>query len=318
MENPLVSLIVASYNNGQYISECLDSLLAQTYRNLEIIIIEDASKDDSVQIIRDYQKTDSRIKLYVNSKNKGVGYTKNRGMQMASGVYGGFVDPDDVIDLKAVEILTDAFTSELELSVVYSQYYICDSSLTPLKVDETNRRIPASESYLTYSCYHPYSIGPFAMFPLKDIKKIGLNTSFPKAIDQDLYLKLDEIGKPLFIARPLYYYRHHENSISLNRNGWLAKLWELHAKRDAYSRRLNTNIPNLTKEELFNEYYYTFKELSLQLLYEKKYTDYVKTLWTFTLVFKSPLKTVHFCYYTLKKHFRPGYFGSQDTHGNYR
>jgi len=63
MNNPLFSIIVASYNNGKYLPECLDSLINQTYTNIEIIVVDDASNDNSVQIVKQYMAKDTRIKL---------------------------------------------------------------------------------------------------------------------------------------------------------------------------------------------------------------------------------------------------------------
>lgn len=74
--HPLFSVLIANYNNGNYISECLESVLKQTYQNFEIIIVDDASTDTSLNIIQKYIDQDNRIKIYNNDKNYGAGYSK--------------------------------------------------------------------------------------------------------------------------------------------------------------------------------------------------------------------------------------------------
>jgi glycosyltransferase involved in cell wall biosynthesis len=92
---PLVSVIVPSYNASRYIRETLESVLAQTYGNFEVIVIDDGSKDDTSDIVADYARRDSRIRL-VSQPNAGVGAARNRGIAEASGVFIAPLDADDV------------------------------------------------------------------------------------------------------------------------------------------------------------------------------------------------------------------------------
>lgn len=103
MKMDKISIIVSAYNTEQYVSKCLDSLLQQTYSNLEIILIDDGSTDETLKVLKKYEKQDKRIILFSNEKNKGLAYSRNRGLKKASGKYVGFVDSDDVIDLDYYE-----------------------------------------------------------------------------------------------------------------------------------------------------------------------------------------------------------------------
>ena len=94
MYNPLISVIIPVYNSEKYLKECLDSVVNQTYNNLEIIIINDGSTDNSLQIIKSYK--DSRIKL-TNKDNGGVSSARNEGLKQATGEYVMFVDSDDYL-----------------------------------------------------------------------------------------------------------------------------------------------------------------------------------------------------------------------------
>jgi glycosyltransferase involved in cell wall biosynthesis len=104
MEYPLISIIVAAYNIAPYISRCIDSLINQTYENIEIIIVNDGSTDDTGEIIDFYAKKDRRIKT-IHKKNTGVSDTRNKGIVVAAGEYIGFVDGDDVVDKHMYEFL---------------------------------------------------------------------------------------------------------------------------------------------------------------------------------------------------------------------
>ena len=104
MMDKLVSVIIPAYNIERYISRCLDSIMAQTYNNLEIIVIDDGSKDQTAEILDDYQKRDSRI-IVVHKENGGVSSARNNGLDIATGDYISFVDGDDLIESNMYEIL---------------------------------------------------------------------------------------------------------------------------------------------------------------------------------------------------------------------
>ncbi len=101
---PLISVIVPIYNSEKYLIECIESIINQTYHNLEIILINDGSTDSSLAICMKYKQLDSRIKI-INQKNKGVCSARNVGMKMSSGDYIAFVDSDDFIEKDMYYIL---------------------------------------------------------------------------------------------------------------------------------------------------------------------------------------------------------------------
>ncbi len=108
--NNLVSIIIPAYNRQAYIAECLDSVLAQSYTQLEIIVIDDGSTDDTLEIARDYAKKDSRIKLLVGT-HQGVSAARNLGLDTAEGEYVFFLDTDDIIYPKLLETLIEGMES---------------------------------------------------------------------------------------------------------------------------------------------------------------------------------------------------------------
>lgn len=108
MNDSLVSIVIPNYNRANLIGETLDSIIQQTYENWECIIVDDCSTDDSLQLIEGITKGDPRIKIFLNNNNQGVGFTKKRCIELATGDICAFVDPDDAITSDALEIMTKA------------------------------------------------------------------------------------------------------------------------------------------------------------------------------------------------------------------
>ena len=100
---PLISVIIPVYNVEKYLRECVDSVLAQTYKNLEIILIDDGSKDKSGQICDEYATKDTRIKVF-HQTNSGASAARNYGLTQATGILLSFVDSDDTIEPNTYEI----------------------------------------------------------------------------------------------------------------------------------------------------------------------------------------------------------------------
>lgn len=107
----LISIIVPIYNVGRYLEQCLISILEQTYRNLEIILIDDGSTDTSGAICDSYQKNDDRIKV-IHQKNGGLSRARNVGIKLAQGTYLAFVDSDDWIEKDYIEKMYEACKSK--------------------------------------------------------------------------------------------------------------------------------------------------------------------------------------------------------------
>ena len=109
--NSLVSIIVPVYNAQDYVGKCIASILAQSYTNIELILVNDGSTDKSEDVCRKYARLDERIKIFSQS-NGGVSNARNKGLDKASGEYIMFVDADDYIESNMVEVMYKAIKEE--------------------------------------------------------------------------------------------------------------------------------------------------------------------------------------------------------------
>lgn len=116
-----ISVIVPVYNVEKFLAQCLESLVQQTYKNLEIIIVDDGSPDNSFRVYNKYAKSDSRIKI-VKQKNSGVSVARNTGLSVATGKYVHFIDSDDYIDIdyyeKMMSVASGVFPDIIASSVI--------------------------------------------------------------------------------------------------------------------------------------------------------------------------------------------------------
>lgn len=132
-DNPLVSIIVPVYNVEKYMDKCLESVVGQTYKNLEIILVDDGSKDKSGELCDAWEKRDKRIKV-IHKQNGGLSSARNAALDICNGEYLYFLDSDDYIDGKAIEIMMhDAVTTgaqivEAAFMHVYKDKETCRSS----------------------------------------------------------------------------------------------------------------------------------------------------------------------------------------------
>ena len=115
----LVSIIIPVYNSASFLAECLDSIINQTYSNIEIICINDGSTDNSLSIIKKYSQYDKRIRFYTQ-KNGGQSAARNTGLKMAKGEFISFVDSDDIIDVNTVKRVISLFKKQNVDIVMYN------------------------------------------------------------------------------------------------------------------------------------------------------------------------------------------------------
>jgi glycosyltransferase involved in cell wall biosynthesis len=238
---PLFSVLIANYNNGKYLQEAVDSVINQTYNNWEIVILDDASTDNSNDVYKVLEQNE-KIRICKNNENKGVGYTKNKLCELAKGEIAGFLDADDALVDTAIEIMINEHINNKSLSLIYSQFFICDNNLNTKSISKASRRIET-----TYLDDEIGSISHFATFKMSHYCKTeGIDKSLIMAEDKDLYYKLEEVGQIKFIETPLYYYRINPKGVS-RENRYETDAWGIIAKYNALKRRNQNPIRIIVK-----------------------------------------------------------------------
>jgi len=264
---PVFSVLIANYNNGIHISETLNSVLKQSFQNWEVVIVDDASTDISLQIIQPFL-SDKRIRLSCNDKNYGCGYSKRKAVELSSGNICGFLDADDALTKNALQVMVDAHTKYKNCSLIYSTHFVCDSQLNnPIKSKYTGEMLPGYSFLVNRS---KKSISHFATFKKNNyIQTEGINPLLKKAVDHDLYFKLEETGNTLFINECLYFYRIHTTGISTGKNLVPALIQH-------YIVRINAIEKRLTMYEVLERYPKDKKFIAYQLLRCKFYLNKLK------------------------------------------
>ncbi|WP_312343540.1 glycosyltransferase family 2 protein [Chryseobacterium binzhouense] len=210
------SILIAHYNNSVYFKDCYESLKKQTYTDWEAVILDDASIDSEKKAVMDLIQNDSRFKFYENEKNFGVGITKSKLIDLATGAICGFVDPDDAILPSAIEKAVDVFKHNQDTVLTYSRFISCDQHLNPLFEFKSAMQVPNDDIFFFN---YPVQIAHFVCFRKNSYELTEkMDSSLKIAEDQDLYLKLYEKGKVRFINESNYLYRTHLKGISQNDN----------------------------------------------------------------------------------------------------
>lgn len=251
--NPLISVIVPIYNVEKYLARCVDSIVNQTYKNLEIILVDDDSPDHCPQMCDDYAEKDSRIKV-VHKKNGGLSDARNAGMAVATGEYISFIDSDDYVSDDFFECLLDVMNKEnsdiAECSVV--------------KFYEDNRFDEFSDdlSVKTYDTQDAMSAliaeNPFHQHVWNKLYKTELVKDIPYAVgklNEDefwTYRVFGRANKVSKLNKTMYYYFQRNSSImGVGYNIRRLDALEGKANRQKY---IENNFPDLSTQAKIDLY----------------------------------------------------------------
>lgn len=269
--SPLVSIIVPAYNVEKYLADCLDSILAQTYQNLEIIVINDGSTDGSPEIMQEYNAKHKNI-IIVNKKNGGLSSARNTGIEKATGDYLCFVDSDDVIAPDFVEKLAVAIKPEEKILLSTCRYTRKSSNLG--KVEKSSAKIVNSKGYLIRTYYQNdatlYSVTVATKMFVKQLfekVRFPVNTLYEDfAIIDQLVLQSKSVA---LVDETLYYYRRSDGSITT------AKVDEHHLDMIKHCDRLLTEYAddNELSEALTTMKFTRYIELLTKLAESKSQSD---------------------------------------------
>lgn len=280
--NPLVTFIIATYNRADYICEAVCSILKQKYNNIEIIVIDDCSKDDTPELLK--ANFDNRVIYHRNSKNMGPAFSRNIGLGLAKGKYIGLLDSDDILyDENHTQIAVDTLENDKEITIFCCDFYIIDRENRIL-----NKYSPLLDSidYIDFSLASEkrdlgglylrgvHSCG--ALLRRSAIDMVGqMNENYRIAWDAEYFLRLlGESGSYLYYYhRPLTGYRKVSNSLSTN-------LVQMYSEKVKIYKQIAKGFPSL-KEELG---WKVNKRIALQVIslsdaYKLK-KRYAQAMWT--------------------------------------
>lgn len=264
--NPIISIIIPVYNVEKYLCKCIDSVLEQTYKELEIILVDDGSKDSSGIICDEYENKDNRIKV-IHKKNGGLSDARNYGLDSAVGKYIAFLDSDDWIDSRYIEILYNNL-KKYDADISICNFKRVNDEKQLLSGNE-NKTILYNNIEAMQEIYKSNSVEIIVAWNKLYKKECFKEMRFPKGkIHEDEYLipiLLYYAKKIVYTDIELIYYRQTLNSImnskfNVNRLDYLyvlkkrTEFFKTHGLSELYLLAIENEIQKNM------EYYYVIKE----------------------------------------------------------
>jgi len=241
-----ISVITASYNYAQYIEEAIKSVINQTYSDWELIIVDDGSSDNSVEIIKSYCKKDSRIKFFSheNNQNKGLKETLLLGISHATGEWIAFLESDDYFATDNLEKKVEVINKNPEAKLVFNKVnFITEEGVTKRRLKDLSLPqeklskliFPRNMFYdfyinnmiLTFSC---------VMVEVKTLKNANFNTPSEALLDWWLWIHLAYKTKFYYIDEKLTNWRLHSDSFVLTGKKPTLYLVQVQAYKDIYEK----------------------------------------------------------------------------------
>lgn len=303
-DGPYVSIVVPIYNIEKYLRECLDSIINQTLQNIEIICVNDGSKDNSLSIIEEYQQKDPRIKL-VSHENHGYGYSMNAGFKVAQGKYIGIVEPDDYIDVRMFErlfVAAEKYNTECVKSDFYTfigdgeERVIEKKSLSTLYPDLYYKRISPRYETRAFSFIKNNWTG---IYRRDFIEKANIShNETPGASYQDngfwfqCFCRLNSL---VFIKEAFYYYRQDNPNSSINneRNAFIIyNEWEFIKRKCSKNLEMFPALRDIYLRQKLNSliWHYNRINASFKPKFKQLFTKYIVEL-VYSNLLRSPIFT---------------------------
>lgn len=214
MKKPLITVIIPTYNRSQYIKQAIDSALNQTHKNIELIIIDDGSKDNTSEVLKKYD-TYSNINNIALNHNAGVANARNLGLKEAKGDYIAFLDSDDFWEKNKIELQLNEFDKDSNIGLVHTGVIEFGKGWEREKIWEKENRLEGwcrEEIFTKWYIFHS-SI----MIKKQHIEKIGnFDSTFPYSEDYEWWLRVAEYCKFKYIPTALVWKRYTENQMSSN------------------------------------------------------------------------------------------------------
>ena len=229
----LVSVVIPTYNAEKYISECVEATIRQSYRNIEILVVDDGSKDSTMEICKTYADRDSRIRLFTH-ENSGVSATRNRGIRHAKGNYIVFLDADDYPEDDMIECYLSALEQWKDKEIAFIVCGMYTDNLYNKHIENTENILESAHGYIrgenyllgrssaaTLSWLKLFNFVTNKLYDLQRIKENNVWFDNDIKIGEDLKFNLDYLdqsdGYIGMINKPLYHYiKRSDSSLSIS------------------------------------------------------------------------------------------------------
>lgn len=232
--NPLVSVIIPCFNSTRYLAEAIESVLGQSYTNLEVLMVDDCSTDGTVDMIKGYQHRDARIRLIQRRTRGGrPAITKNTGLEHVTGEYVCFLDHDDYYHPERIEILLQLLQTHPDCVAAFHDIDLVDAqgnflarylegfpekAQNYLKAENNGIYVSNDDFFafqsIKYAAMHTISV--MVSLNKLSINNIMYDTRYTVCDDTDLWIRLGMAGRLVYTERQLAYYRQHETNITRN------------------------------------------------------------------------------------------------------
>jgi glycosyltransferase involved in cell wall biosynthesis len=210
--DPVISIYITNKNYGKYLENAIKSVLKQTYKKKELIIIDDASKDNSIKIIKKYEEKNLCRAIY-NKKSKGLIKSSNIAIKASKGRFVMRVDADDYLDPNSLSVLLNAIEKDSNIALVYSDYYLVDEKKNILSLEK--QTIRDAEGFLE----HKPVLAACCLIRRSSIFSVNLyDERFTRQDGYDLWYKLLKNFKFEHVPLPLFFYRKHGKNLTKNQN----------------------------------------------------------------------------------------------------
>jgi len=207
--NPKVSIVLPVYNGADRIRKSIDSILAQTFKDFELIVVNDCSTDNTKVIVEEYVNKDNRVKLYNNPQNMKLPRSLNNGFRQASGEYWSWTSDDNMYRENAIETLVSELERDKSVSMVYSDY-TC--------IDENDEVLYVAKKEKGENIRYNNVCGASFLYRADAAKKAGeYDPDLFLAEDYEYWIRLSKYGKLRHIEDDLYMYRLHSKSLTATR-----------------------------------------------------------------------------------------------------
>lgn len=258
---PRVSIIIPTYNGDRFVVQTLESVLNQTYRDYEIIVINDGSTDRTAEILQPYH---NRIR-YLEQANQGVATARNRGLALAQGELIAFLDQDDVWLPNKLALQVDCFDQNPEIGIVHSGWQLVDAIGEPFANIEPWHEAPQLD-LIGWLRRMPMLLSAM-LFRQHWLEQIGeFNPQFKQACDVDLVQRLILLGcQTAWVQQVTVLYRQHDQNDSLNTLVQAQEVWAVQTQFFARS-----DLPDAVRQIERDCRYYTLVWIAWRLYYTKR------------------------------------------------